>query len=80
MGCHGWQEGGGILVGEAADAVGSFQRSEYYYAYVLMTLYRSCTERWWAEEYSRVQARISTLEMAAAAATSSSSSAAAASL
>ena len=70
-----WQEGGGgILVGEAADAVGSFHRSEYYYAYVLMTLYRSCTERWWAEEYSRVQARISTLEMA----TSSSSAAAAA--
>ena len=42
----------------AVDPMAAFHRSEYYYAYVLMTLYDRCTVAWWVDEYPRVEDRV----------------------
>ena len=51
--------------GPAPDAMAVFHRSEYYYAFVLMSLYGGCTEAWWGLEFERMKARIAAVTDAA---------------
>ena len=43
----------------------AFHRSEYYYAFVLMSLYGGCTDAWWGGEYERMKARVAAVTDAA---------------
>ena len=46
----------------AVDPMAAFHRSEYYYAYVLLTLYDRCTVAYWVDEYPRVEDRVAAVQ------------------